>query len=96
MHFAALFEASRRDGSNKGPNDVIISVNKEGVTVLNPKYQAVIGFHYYDLLDVIADKYEPDTSVEITYILYLYCALEMTCVLRWRYSKLAGLLLLLL
>jgi len=50
-----MFEAYRVDGPTLPRNDVILAVNSCGVFLLDGHYDVVVGFHFYDIIDVTAD-----------------------------------------
>jgi len=55
-HFSALFEAYRVDGPVLPQNDVILAINSCGVFLLDSHYDVIVGFHFYDVINLKADN----------------------------------------
>lgn len=55
LHFSAMFEAYRVDGPPLPHDDIILAINSCGVFMLNSRYDVVVGFHFYDVINVKAD-----------------------------------------
>lgn len=56
LHFSAMFEAYRVDGPPLPRDDVLLAINSCGVFILNREYDVVVGFHFYDIVNVKADN----------------------------------------
>ena len=54
MHFSAMFEAFRQSGPHLPLNDVVLAVNRDGVFLLDNSYGVLVGFHFYDIVDVVS------------------------------------------
>lgn len=54
IHFSAMFEAYRVDGPPLAQNDVVLAINSGGIFLLDSKYDVMVGFHYYDLMEAVA------------------------------------------
>jgi len=52
MNFSAMFEAFRYTGPQLPLSEAVLAVNKDGVFVLDNKYTVMVGFHYYDIIDI--------------------------------------------
>jgi hypothetical protein len=51
-----MFEAYRTDGPPLAQNDVVMAINSGGVFLLDSRYEVMVGFHYYDLMEVVASR----------------------------------------
>jgi len=56
LHFSAMFEAYRVDGPALPRDDVILAINSCGVFLLSWQYDVIVGFHFYDVINVKAEN----------------------------------------
>jgi len=56
MNFSAMFEAFRYDKPKSPLVDVIVAINRDGIFVLDNRYEVIIGFHYYDVIDISSTR----------------------------------------
>jgi len=51
-----MFEAYRIGGPALPRDDVILAINSCGIFLLDSHYEVIVGFHFYDVIDVKADN----------------------------------------
>jgi len=56
LHFSAMFEAYRVDGPPLPRDDVLLAINSCGVFLLTWHYDVIVGFHFYDVINVKAES----------------------------------------
>ena len=57
-----MFEAYRIGGPDLPRDDVILAINSCGIFLLDSRYEVIVGFHFYDIIDVKADNRCPFTA----------------------------------
>jgi len=65
LHFSAMFEAFRVDGPPLPHDDIILAINSCGVFMLNSRYDVVVGFHFYDVINIKADTRCPPSTYRL-------------------------------